>query len=265
VRTAVPTDAETAYAPRLRSGDRFSHLSAGRVWGIPLPRGLDDVHVSSADPSRVRSAGVVGHRSRRGETLHRNGLPVSDPAATFRELAPLLSIPALVAAGDHLVLDPRILDPADLRPYITLDELTARLREPGGRGIRRARAALELVRIGAESPQETRLRLLARDAGLPEPLLQFELHDRRGRWIGAFDLAWPEAALIAEYDGDQHRTSATQYERDIERFDRAADEGWHVIRVRMAGLAGNAGITRRRLVDAYRSRSGIERPKIDPR
>ena len=223
------------------------------------------MHVSSPDPSRVRTSGVIGHRSHRGDVVHRHGLPVSDPASTFRELAPLLSIPALVAAGDHLVLEPRILDPADVRPYITLEELTARLGEPGGRGIRRAREALKLVRVGAESARETRLRLLALDAGLPEPLLQFELCDRRGRWIGVFDIAWPEARLIAEYDGDQHRTSTSQYERDIERFDRAADAGWHVIRVRMAGLGSNAGATRRRLAEAYRSRALVERPKIDPR
>jgi very-short-patch-repair endonuclease len=265
VRPAAPTDAEAAYAPRFRPGDRFSHTSAGRIWGIPLPHGFDDVHVSSADPSRVRATGVIGHRSHRVEIVSRHGLPVSDPASTFRELASLLSISELVAAGDHLVLEPRILDPLDVRPYITLDELTRRLREPGGRGIRRARAALDLVRVGAESPQETRLRLLARDAGLPEPVLQFELRDRRGRRIGAFDLAWPEARLIAEYDGDQHRTSTSQYERDIERFDRAAEEGWLVIRVRMAGLAGRAGVTRRRLVEAYRSRHSVEWPKIDPR
>jgi hypothetical protein len=31
VRTAAATDAEHAYAPRLRDGDRFSHASAARL------------------------------------------------------------------------------------------------------------------------------------------------------------------------------------------------------------------------------------------
>jgi very-short-patch-repair endonuclease len=97
---------------------------------------------------------------------------------------------------------------------------------------------------------ETRLRLLARDAGLPEPTLQFELVDGRRR-IGWFDLAWPDRRLIAEYDGDQHRTSARQYDRDIERFDAAHDLGWHVVRVRAPGLIARSSDTRDRLRRAY--------------
>jgi very-short-patch-repair endonuclease len=107
------------------------------------------------------------------------------------------------------------------------------------------------VRVGAESPKESELRLLAREAGLPEPVLQHELFDAVGRWIGNFDLAWPEARLIAEYDGDQHRTSTAQYERDIRRFDDAAEATWRVIRVRTRGLGEGRRDTIRRLQDAY--------------
>jgi very-short-patch-repair endonuclease len=164
----------------------------------------------------------------------------------------------LVAVGDHLVGEPRFPDPGDPRPHVHIDELRTRLRMAGGRGVRRARSAAELVRVGSESPRESRLRLLAWEAGLPEPVLQFELRDRRDRRVGWFDLAWPEARLIAEYDGDQHRTSTHQYELDISRFDRAADEGWRVLRVRMLGLGAEAPQTRRRLAEAYRR--AVERP-----
>lgn len=260
VRSAIACDAERAYAPRLRPGDRFSHVSAARIWGVPLPDDGGPVHVSTSDPSRVRTRGAIGHRSRLGRTVTRFGLPVSDPASTFRELASLLSVTDLVAVGDGLVLDPRVPDPGDPRPFLTPGELSSRLEPRGGRGIRRARAAAELVRAGSESRQETRLRLLARDAGLPEPVLQYELRDRRGARIGWFDIAWPEARLIAEYDGDQHRTSTEQYERDIRRFDRAAEEHWHVLRVRKQGLAARAPETRTRLTALYRERSRTEWP-----
>jgi len=256
IRSASACAPERAYAPRLRAGDRFSHTSAARIWGAPLPLGRGDpVHLSTADPSRVRTRGVVGHRSRLGRTVTRFGLPVSDPASTFREVASLLPLADLVAVGDSLVLVPRVIDPADPRPFLTPEDLRVELRRRGGRGIQRARTAADLVRVGAESAQETRLRLLARDTGLPEPELQYELLDRHGSRIGWFDLAWPEARLIAEYDGDQHRTSAEQYERDIRRFDRAAEEGWHVLRVRKRGLAAGSSDTRIRLTRLYRERS----------
>ncbi|MCU1440887.1 MAG: hypothetical protein JWP85_1884 [Rhodoglobus sp.] len=83
---------------------------------------------------------------------------------------------------------------------------------------------------------ETRLRILLEDAGLPRPECGFELLDDCGRAIGWFDLAWPDFRVIAEYDGDQHRTSTRQYERDISRFDAAADADWRVIRVRGSGI-----------------------------
>ena len=39
------------------------------------------------------------------------GLPLSDPVTAFIESASILSLDDLVAVGDSLVLDPRVLDP----------------------------------------------------------------------------------------------------------------------------------------------------------
>lgn len=150
--------------------------------------------------------------------------------------------------------DPRQLDPADLRPHLPLDALKAGLASASGRHVRAARSAADLVRAGAESPFETLLRLLILDAGLPEPECGFELRDGGGRWIGWFDLAWPRWRVIAEYDGDQHRTSTRQYERDISRFDRADEAGWKVVRVRQRGILVDRGTTRRRISEALARR-----------
>ena len=100
-----------------------------------------------------------------------------------------------------------------------------------------ARRALGRVRSGVESPRETELRLLLEDAGLPRAECGYQLHDAQGQAVGWFDLAWPQWRTIAEYDGDQHRTSTRQYELDISRFDRAAEADWRVVRVRNSGLA----------------------------
>lgn len=148
-------------------------------------------------------------------------------------------MPALVAIGDHLVLDPRVLDPHDERPHIRLGELRSAVAQATGRNIRTARAAAALVREGVESPRETALRLLVHALGLPEPVCGYLVCDREGREIGYFDLVWPELRIIVEYDGDQHRTSAYQYDRDIRRFDRASEAGYRVIRVRARGLGAD--------------------------
>jgi very-short-patch-repair endonuclease len=147
-----------------------------------------------------------------------------------------LAVDELVAVGDHLVLDPRVLDPSDPRPFVDLDDLRNAMSAASGRGIRTARTAAELVRAGVESPMESTLRLVLMRARLPEPVCGYELSEPSGRAIGWFDLAWPEYCTIAEYDGDQHRTSTTQYEKDISRFDRAAAIGWRVVRVRRHGI-----------------------------
>jgi very-short-patch-repair endonuclease len=56
--------------------------------------------------------------------------------------------------------------------------------------------------------------------------------------------------VIVEYDGDQHRTSTLQYDRDITRFDRATDAGFRVIRVRARGLFGDRAATLDRIREA---------------
>jgi hypothetical protein len=142
----------------------------------------------------------------------------------------------LVAVGDYLIHSPRVLDPHDLRPHCSIADIHAAVERHPSRGAAIARRALARVRDGVESPAETELRLLLEDAGLPRAECGYQLHDWSGRSIGWFDLAWPQWRVIAEYDGDQHRTSTSQYERDIRRFDAAAEEDWRVVRVRAAGL-----------------------------
>jgi len=250
IRSVAGADPELAFAPLLLPGDRFSHLSAARLWGAPLPGDDSTVHVTRASASRHRGRGVVGHRSGAGRAVRRRDLPVSDPATLFLELATLLDVASLVAVGDHLVLDPRVLDPHDLRPYAALAELTRAVAKGRGRGIRTARAAFALVREeGVESPMETRLRLLVREAQLPEPLIGYELRDARGR-VGFVDMAWPDLRLIVEYDGEQHRTNAAQYEKDAMRLERAAAAGWRTVRVRKHGILHDIAGTRRRLARA---------------
>ena len=229
------------YAPLLRPGDRFSHETAAALWPLPLPgvvRATEppSIHLTATAPRNPpRGRGVVGHVGTVDRAVWRHGLPLSDPVTLFIELATVLDERDLVAVGDALVLDPHELDPADIRPWIVIDELRRGCAESHLAGCRIARRAAARVRVGAESATETHLRLLLDDAGLPEPELNVELYDDRG-WMGRFDLVYADQRVIVEYDGDQHRTDRRQYERDITRIDRAIAAGWTVVRVRARGL-----------------------------
>ena len=236
-----PASRELAFLPRLRPGERFSHVSAARLWGFTLPLAADArVHTTvplTQAPDRRRRVGVVGHIGT-GEIASRGRAPVSDPVRTFVELGTMLALDDLVAVADWLVLTPRYARPQDPRPLLRLAELRVQVAAMRARGVRRARIAATLAREGAESPMETALRLLLLRHGCPEPELGIPLHDEQGM-IGWFDMGWPALRIAVEYDGDQHRTSVAQYEKDIMRFDRAAAAGWRVVRVRSGGMKRN--------------------------
>ena len=104
-------------------------------------------------------------------------------------------------------------------------------RYPGARGVRRLRRALDLVDTGAESPQETRLRLLLIWAGLPRPVTQIPVTNEWGRVVRRIDMGWPERMVGAEYDGEQHFTGPTDYANDIIRLEFLANRGWTIVRV----------------------------------
>jgi very-short-patch-repair endonuclease len=98
-------------------------------------------------------------------------------------------------------------------------------RYPGARGIRRLRTTLELVDGGAESPQETRLRLLLVRSHLPRPVTQIHAGQRR------IDMGWPAWKVGVEYDGAEHWTDPDRYAEDIERLEFLAAQGWLIVRV----------------------------------
>ena len=158
----------------------------------------------------------------------------------------------LVAAGDHFVLDPKRFDPVDPRPYATIDELAAGLSGYRGRGATKARTALTLVRPGAESRMETLLRLLLLRARLPEPDLNLDVFDADHKCLGRADLVWPEFMTIAEYDGDQHRTSRSQYDRDITRTENFVNAGWSDISVRARAFFNEPANVIYRVAEALR-------------
>jgi hypothetical protein len=106
-------------------------------------------------------------------------------------------------------------------------ELHARYR--GRRGVARVPAVVALASPYAESPMETRLRLLIVGAGLPRPEVQWVVQDVATRTAFWLDLAWFEHRIGIEYEGEPH-TEPSRVLRDIARHTRLLDLGWQVYR-----------------------------------
>jgi very-short-patch-repair endonuclease len=139
----------------------------------------------------------------------------------WRQAASQWSLDDLIIAGDFLV-HPR-------RRLITLDDLHAEVAEAGDvHGL--LRAALQEIRAGAESAEESRLRLLLTRAGLPAPVLNMNLFDSGGRFVARLDLAYPEYRVAPEYDGRGH-AEAAQFARDADRWDAIRAQDWTHVRI----------------------------------
>ncbi|HTZ12200.1 MAG TPA: DUF559 domain-containing protein [Mycobacterium sp.] len=115
----------------------------------------------------------------------------------------------------------------------------------GVRGVRRLRSALTLVDGGAESPQESRVRLLLAGAGLPPPETQIEFTDDRGVARIRVDMGWREWRVAVEYDGVQHWSDRYQRSWDIDRIAMLEAMGWVVVRVSAEMLSRPAVIIER--------------------
>ena len=220
----------------LPDGAFFSHLTAARLWPLALPRADpgEPVHVSVRPPARPpRRSGVAGHlvTDPLARVLRRGGLRTVDPATLFCQLGVLLSLPDLVAVGDALVLRPAYPEPGADRPWVSLDQLSERVDMYRGRGKTNALRAFTLIRPGAESRPETLLRLAIVEAGLPEPEVNPTMQGAPVRPPGRGDLVYRRWRVLVEYDGDHHRKSKRQFERDIGRLDDFTADGWRVVRI----------------------------------
>lgn len=229
-----------AYALHRRRDFAFSHITAARLYGIPLPgTASSDIHVSVRAPGRAPDIrGFVGHQLRRWETWSVGDVPVTTPPQTWLDLAPMLSVAELIVAADFLVgTKASLSSTAELREAIT--------QSPGRRGIARARLALERARVGSESPGETHLRLLLAHAGLPEPVLNLGLYEATGGFVARVDMAYRDARVALEYEGDVHRVDRRTWMKDIRRRERIEDLGWRVVRVTASDLRDPDDLLRR--------------------
>ncbi len=222
-------DRAERFGPALTDEQFYSHGTGLALIGAPLPFLAADeweLHVSARRPAgQPRRSGVVGHRLQQRDPMRwrARGLPVEHPARAWRQAGEDWNVDDLIAAADFLVC-PR-------NRLIALDDLRREVAEAGDiRGGLLARALAD-VRVGAETAEETRLRLLTTRAGLPEPELNHRLCDRSGRFLARLDLAYPRYRVAAEHDGRTHAFDEEQFAKDADRWDAIRAEGWQLVRV----------------------------------
>jgi len=244
---------------RFSDGTAASHDTAARLWRFPAPEHRPyaaEIHLLRAFGSaEVKRSNVVGHRARIlvGETVWEAGLCVTSRERTWLDLAESLTVDDLVVIADHLVRIPRPEFEDRTEPYATVESLARLLAgHRGKRGIRKARTALELCRVGADSPPETRLRLALYRAGLPEPLVNAPLLDAAGRILHNPDLSFPEFRIAVEYEGAGH-SHPDQIDRDIGRAERVAAAGWIEVRISKRHMRDDARLAVRKVREALSS------------
>lgn len=237
VRTLQPPqsllDRMTAYRARMADNEFFSHVTSGLYFGVPLPAWLErrtTLHVSVVAPARPpHTRGVAGHELSFAVVTQWKGFRLADPVTTWCQLAAMLSVDDLIAAGDYLITGP---DPLHgLPPFASREDLMAGVAAHGNRrGIRTARRALDLVRVGPRSRPESLLRVLMVTNGFPEPELNLSVRLLNGSHKEP-DIVYPAIRFGIEYEGDGHRQDRALFLRDIERKEAFADIDWELMRV----------------------------------
>lgn len=149
-------------------------------------------------------------------------MPCTTPARTAYDLARRLTGETAIIRIDALMNTTKV----SVAQVMSIAE-----RYPRARGVRQLRTTLACVDGGAESPQETRLRLLLVESGLPRPVTQIRVKNAYGRVVRRVDMGYPEWKVGIEYDGEQHFTNPEDYANDIERLEFLSGKGWIIVRV----------------------------------
>lgn len=223
-RGTVLTPVDKAVAAWLWSGRRgvVAGVSAAALHGskwidAKLPAELNQ-------PSRHQARGILLHSDvlARDEACEVDGIRVTTLARTAFDLGRRRGLTMAVIRVDAL-LQTGELKLSDVQTIVD--------RHRGARGVVQLRNVLELADYGAESPQETRLRLLLTSAGMRPSKTQIDVFDGYGAHVGRLDMGWPEWKVGVQYDGIQHWTDSHQRTRDIDQGVAYAELGWRIVRV----------------------------------
>ncbi|MFC8302380.1 endonuclease domain-containing protein [Specibacter sp. NPDC057265] len=219
---------------QITPGGIISHITAAKIYNFHLPRRFDAQ--SAIDIARHAGQDLPRRRNVKGHELHLGpqdvqnyAFPITSMLRTLLDIAPLLTVDELVIIMDQLVCEHHRSFGRHVYPRVALDSLKDHIvQHPGNRGVRKLRAAVDLARIGSDSPRETMLRLIIERSTLPRFEHNVEILDSLGRGKVSPDLACKQYRTCAEYDGLHHFT-ASQQVKDHDRDFITKSLGWHQV------------------------------------
>jgi very-short-patch-repair endonuclease len=223
--------APAALEPDLALRSRAAHVwlagrgalagySAAELYGAHCAPPDAPAEVTVPARHRHAPAGLVAHQDRLADDedrVHR-GLRLTTPLRTAYDLARRLDLVDAVVALDAL---------AGRFGFAPDEVLRLSARYPRARGRRGLSEVVAHAEPLAESAMESRLRMLLVLAGLPRPVAQHTVTDRRGLMVATVDLAYPAHRVAIEYQGGDHFTPERAI-RDTRRITRLLDLGWRV-------------------------------------
>lgn len=229
------------------------HVTAARLYGMPVPHDLHAHVAVSAPEQRRRRSGIRSHVAAPGtQVVLFRGVRATAPVDVFVQLAETLPLVELVVQGDYLVAHQWCT------PQQLVDACATSREDHAGRAL----AAARYVRSGVDSPMETRLRMLLVLAGLPEPVVNHLVLWPDGRVRRRFDLCYPRLRLIVEYDGRQHADDAAQHDHDLLRREELDEQGWRMVVVTAKGIYGDPEGTLLRVRRAIMQQGGDVPPRL---
>jgi hypothetical protein len=230
----VPVEAdETVVEQRiLEQGSRITTYGAVTAWAALRWRGAAFFEGADASGKRLPIPLVVGDFRLRGDP--RVSISRAQIAPTERTMVgDVWCTTVQRALFDEMRFSPGLrgavvaMDMAAAAGLISVRLMTRYvILRKAWTGVELVRKALGFASDDSRSPQETRLRLVwVIDACLDPPLCNVPVFDLNGALLGIPDLLDPQAGVVGEYNGADHK------ERDRRRSDNAREE-----RFRHAGL-----------------------------
>jgi hypothetical protein len=185
-------------------------------------------------PSRDKTDGIILHSDTLwdDESCLVTGIPVTTPARTAFDLGRRRGLTTAVIRLDAL------MNATNLK---AIEVETLCEHHQGARGLVQLREAIGLADGGAESPQETRTRLVLTHADLRPKRTQIDVFDDFGYFVSRIDMGWDDWKVGVEYDGIQHWTDPKVRTRDIDKRAELEALGWRIVRVSASMLRYRPG------------------------
>ena len=236
-----------------------SHRAAGALWG--LPGGREVVEITCPRWQRTQKDGdLVVHESRllnAADITEYDVVPCTTVERTIFDLA--------------AVVGPRTVDLAidsalrrDLTTIPKLIALGLRVAKRGRAGSARFRSALVDRDPSQAVPESEPERLLAEALirhGLPRPVHQYVVRNRRGGFIARVDLAYPDDRIVIEYESFLHHTGKIALSRDSARRNAIVGSGFTVLTATADDLRDDAT---RLAIAVRRARNATNRRQSEP-